>query len=190
MSGDYLWVWTERRDQVTVLKLRGELDVVTAPRFAVEATRKLRQAPGLVEVDLSFLDFLDCTGGRTLAEVIGGIQPWRLTGVCRVQPAAARLLELIGLDLPALPPSAGSSLSPRGRELLAQARLTRAQSREAALQTSTVMARLANTYAGLAGGRHSRVRQEQVRAAQMQRLSDTARDLSVRYRQFAMYSAK
>lgn len=48
-GGDYLWVWTDRRGRATVLKVRGELDALTASRFAAEAARELRQADRSVE---------------------------------------------------------------------------------------------------------------------------------------------
>jgi anti-anti-sigma factor len=53
-----------------VLKVRGELDAVTADRFAADAVRELLRAPGAVVVDLSFLDFLDCAGARVLVDVL------------------------------------------------------------------------------------------------------------------------
>lgn len=119
MGDDYLWAWTERHGRVTVLKLRGELDVVTAAGFAAEAASELRQAPGPVAVDLSFLDFIDCSGARALAAVIASVQPWRLAEVCGIQPTVGRVLDLMGMDL-SVPPGLGELvLSLRGQELLA-----------------------------------------------------------------------
>jgi anti-anti-sigma factor len=183
VSGDYLWVWAERHGQATVLKVRGELDTVTADRFAADAVRELLRAPGPVTVDLSFLDFLDCAGARTLAGVLSAVRPGRLAAVRGIQPEAARLLDLIGLDLVPRSRPAPLDFSPARQELLAQARATRSQSREVLLEASAAMARLAATYAELAAARERRAEQEQARARQLQSLSDAARALSARYQQ-------
>jgi anti-anti-sigma factor len=185
MSGDYLWVWAERQGQATVLKVRGELDTVTAGRFAADAVRELVRAPGPVTVDLSFLDFLDCAGARALVEVLSAVRPGRLAAVRGIQPSVARLLDLVGVDLTPRPRPAPLVFSPAGRQLLAQARATRSQSREVLLEASAAMARLAATYAELAVARERRAEQEQARARQLQSLSDSARALSARYQQRA-----
>lgn len=186
MGDNYLWAWTERRGRVTVLKVRGELDAVTASGFAAQAACELRQMPGLVAVDLSFLDFIDCAGARALAAVIASVQPWRLTDVCGIQPTVGRVLDLIGMDLSVQPGLAGLVHSMRGRELIEQAHMVRSQSREVLLQSSAAMARLATTYASLAAARERRAEQERASAEQMHRLSESARELAVRYRQRAM----
>ncbi len=185
MGDNYLWAWTERRGQVTVLKVRGELDTVTASRFAAQAASELRQMPGPVAVDLSFLDFIDCAGARALAAVVASVQPWRLTEVCGIQPAVSRVLGLLGMDLSVHPGLGELVLSLRGQELLAQAHMVRSHSREVLLESSAMMGRLATTYAGLAAARERRAEQERARAEQMQRLSETARALAERYRQRA-----
>jgi anti-anti-sigma factor len=185
MSGDYLWVWAERHGQATVLKVRGELDTVTADRFAADAVRELLRAPGPVTVDLSFLDFLDCAGARALVKVLSVARPGRLAAVRGIQPGVARLLDLVGLDLSPRPRPAPLVVSPAGQELLAQARASRSQSREALLEASAAMARLAATYAKLAAARERRAEQEQARARQLRSLSDTARALSARCQQRA-----
>jgi anti-anti-sigma factor len=178
-------VWAERHGQATVLKVRGELDMVTADRFAADAVRELLRAPGLVAVDLSFLDFLDRTGARVLVKVLSAVRPRRLTAVGGIQPAVARLLDLMGLDLTPRPGPAPLVFSPAGQQLLAQARATRSQSREVLLEASAVMARLAATYAELAAARERRAEQEHARARQMQSLSDAARALAASCQQRA-----
>jgi anti-anti-sigma factor len=185
MSGDYLWVWVERHGQATVLKVRGELDTITADRFTADAVRELIRAPGAVVVDLSFLDFLDCAGARALVKAFSAVRPGQLTVVRGIQPAVARLLDLVGLDLTPRPGPAPLVFSPAGRELLAQAHATRSQSREALLEASAAMTRLAATYAELAAARERRAEQEQARARRLQNLSDTARALAARHRQRA-----
>jgi anti-anti-sigma factor len=187
MSGDYLWVWAERHGQATVLKVRGELDTVTADRFAADVLRELLRAPGPVAVDLSFLDFLDCTGVRALVKVLGAVRPGRLAAVRGIQPQVARLLDLIDLDLAPRCPPAPLVLSLAGQELLAQACATRSRSREALLEASAAMARLAVTYAELAAVRQRRAEQEQVRARQLLSLSENARALSARCQRRAQH---
>lgn len=100
MGDDYLWLWADRCGQATVLRVRGELDVVTADQFIATAASELRQATGPVSIDLSFLDYLDCAGARALEAVVRALPPWRLTEVRGIQRPVARLLELIGMDLP------------------------------------------------------------------------------------------
>lgn len=186
MGGDYLSVWTERSGLVTVLKLRGELDAVTADPFADEAVRVAGKVPGPIAVDLRFLEFLDCTGARALTAVLDAIRPWRLAEVRGIQPQVARLLDLIGLDLTGQASHGDLVLSLRGDELLAQSRATRSQSQAVLLEASAAMARLAATYSELALSRQRRAEPEQAGAARMQSLSETARDLSTRYRERAM----
>ncbi len=185
MGDDYLWVWADRNGRHAALKIRGELDAVTAGRFAAEAFRELRQAPGPVTVDLSFVDFIDAAGARVLQAVLDAVPPWRLTGVSGIQPAVARLLELIGMDLSAPAGLSEVALSCRGRQLLAQAHEIRCQSQEVLLEASAAMARLATTYAELAAARERRAAAEHDRAAHMQQLSDTARTLAARCRERA-----
>lgn len=103
MGDDYMWVWADRSSRVAVLRVRGELDTVTAAKFAKDATRELGRISGPVTVDLSFLDFLDCAGARVLSSVLHAIPPWQLVDVCGVQPAVARLLRLVGVDLSVFP---------------------------------------------------------------------------------------
>jgi len=99
VGDDYLWLWADRCGQATVLRVRGELDVVTADQFIATAASELRQATGPVSIDLSFLDYLDCAGARALEAVVRALPPWRLTEVRGIQRPVARLLELIGMDL-------------------------------------------------------------------------------------------
>ena len=166
--------------------MRGELDAVTADGFAVEAVRLLKRVDGPVAVDLSILDFMDCAGARTLAAVLDTIPSWRLVDVSGIRPPVKRLLDLMGLDLAgrclALPPGRELALSPRGQEVISQAHTALWHSRAMMLETSAVMARLAATYAEMAYARERRATREDAKAERMQALSDTARDLSARYR--------
>jgi hypothetical protein len=134
-------------------------------------------------VDLSFLDFLDCTGARALDATVRSVPPWRLTEVRGIQPTVGRLLELIGIDLAALPCHGDVLLFRHGQELIAQARKTRRRSQQVLLETCAAMDRLAVTYAGLAAAEQHHADQEQARAAHMRTLSDTAHDLAARGRE-------
>ena len=79
----------------TLIRLRGELDIVTAPAF-VDA---LSEANSEIVVDFADLAFLDASGlgalarGGELAEAHGN----RLV-VVNVGPLAQRMFELTGLD--------------------------------------------------------------------------------------------
>lgn len=189
----YLWLWLDRSHQPAVLKVRGELDAVTADRFAVEAVRLLKQARGPVAVDLSILNFTDCAGARMLAAVLRAIPSSQLAGVSGIQPPVKRVFDVIGLDfssrIPAHPPARALALPLRGQDLIARAQAAHGQSRETMLETSAVMARLAATYSEMAAARERRGAHEHEKAQSIQALSDTARNLSISYRQRAMASA-
>jgi hypothetical protein len=159
--------------------------VSSALTWAISVTVRHAVTPATrpVTVDLSFLDLLDCAGARALVEVLSAVRPGRLAAVRGIQPEVARLLDLIGLDLTPLPGPAPLVFSPAGQELLAQARVTRSQSREVLLAASAAMTRLAATYAELAAARERHAEQEHARARQLQSLSDAARALAVRYQQ-------
>lgn len=118
VGDDYLWLWADRSGRGTVLRVRGELDVVTAERFIADAVIALRYAIGPIAVDLSFLDFVDCAGAHALEAVLRAIPPWRLTDVRGVRPPVARLLELLDMDLSVAPCRRELPLSLRGQELL------------------------------------------------------------------------
>lgn len=187
MSDDYLWVWADRSSRVTVLKVRGELDASTADQFTANAVRELRQTRGLVAVDLSFLDFIDCTGARALDAAVRSVPPCQLTEVRGIQPTVARLLELVGIDLAGLLCHGDVLLFRRGQELRTRARKTRMQSQQVLLETCAAMDRLAATYAGLAAAaQQHHAEQKQARAAHMRTLSDTAHDLAARAKERAL----
>lgn len=177
----------DRGDRVAVLKVRGELDAVTADEFAVEAVRLLKRIDGPVAVDLSLLEFVDCAGARMLAAVLDTIPSWRLVEVCGIRPRVRRLLDLVGLDPRPARASRHSDVVPsaRGQKVLAEVDAVRWQSRALMLETSVVMDRLATTCAEIAA-RGRRGERERTAAERMRVLSATARELSSRYRQRAM----
>jgi anti-sigma B factor antagonist len=63
-----LEVETERRDDVTVLILRGEIDVYTAPRLRQTIVDLVDGGATRLVVDMEKVDFLDSTGLGVLVE--------------------------------------------------------------------------------------------------------------------------
>lgn len=67
---------TERHGAV-VVRVRGEVDVSTAPRLRQELVELAGQGRQLVVVDLDDVDFLDSTG---LGVLVGGLKRFRSLG--------------------------------------------------------------------------------------------------------------
>ncbi|MBO0776786.1 MAG: STAS domain-containing protein [Actinobacteria bacterium] len=199
MPDGYLWARVDRGDRGSVIKVRGELDAVSANGLAGQVVRLLRRVDGPVTVDLSSLDFVDGAGARTLAAVLGTIPASRLVNVSGIPPRVGRVLDLVGAALPGRAPAPGPgrvhALSLRGEVILAEADTARWQSRALMLESSAVMARLATTYAEIGAlrerrGAQQRAKAEQLRARaeQLRALSAAARDLAARSRQRALAS--
>lgn len=85
--------------QICVLAASGDLDFSTTVRFAGYASRALDDAPERLVFDLDGLDFLDSAGARTLAWVAECVPPGCPVIVRSISPFAARVLEILGLDL-------------------------------------------------------------------------------------------
>jgi len=66
-----LTVESAERDGWTVLSLKGDLDVYTAPRLKEAIAESVDRGGKLVAVDLSEVRFLDSTG---LAVIVGGMK--------------------------------------------------------------------------------------------------------------------
>lgn len=62
---------TETRDGWTVLSVRGEVDVYTAPRFREQLIELVSRGERRIVVDLDGVDFLDSTG---LGVLVGGLK--------------------------------------------------------------------------------------------------------------------
>lgn len=195
MSSDYLWVHVQRYGRTWVLAIDGDLDGFTVGQLAEDVARAMDKVPGQVVVELSGLQFIDCSGARALAAVIGTIPAWQLTEVQGCTPLVRRVLELLGLDLMRSSAVDGKRPEPSGRpgwrpgplasgspvrELMEHAEAVNAAIRETLLQTSAVTARLAATYDEIAA---SRKRQANPGNADLLLdLGTTARDLSRRCR--------
>src|SRR3984885_5100252 len=82
----------------TVLSVKGEVDVYTAPRLREKLVELVSQDKLQVIVDLEGVDFLDSTG---LGVLVGGLKRLRshdgdLTLVCS-QPRVLKVFEITGL---------------------------------------------------------------------------------------------
>lgn len=85
--------------QICVLTAAGDLDFSTTVRFASCASRALDDGPERLVFDLAELDFLDSAGARTLAWVAECVPPGCPVIVRSISPFAARVLEILSLDL-------------------------------------------------------------------------------------------
>ena len=83
------------------LKVRGELDLASAPELVRALVRAEREKPGIITLELSGLDFMDATGLRAILEAIRRARHdgRRLTVRNPTQPVL-RLFQLAGIDLP------------------------------------------------------------------------------------------
>jgi anti-sigma B factor antagonist len=86
------------RDGWTVLAVRGEVDVYTAPRFRERLIELVSQGQHRIIVDLEGVDFLDSTG---LGVLVGGLKRVRnhdgdLALVC-TQARILKVFEITGL---------------------------------------------------------------------------------------------
>src|ERR671938_160138 len=86
------------RDGYTVLAVRGEVDVYTAPRFRERLIELVSEGKHRIVIDLEGVDFLDSTG---LGVLVGGLKRLRshdgdLTLVC-TQNRILKVFEITGL---------------------------------------------------------------------------------------------
>jgi anti-sigma B factor antagonist len=86
------------RDDTTVLTVRGEVDIYTAPRLRERLIELVGQGKYRIVVDLEAVDFLDSTG---LGVLVGGLKRVRshdgdLSLVC-TQSRILKVFEITGL---------------------------------------------------------------------------------------------
>jgi anti-sigma B factor antagonist len=90
---------TDEEQVVPVLRVRGEIDVASAPEFHASLSDLVGQGSEIVLVDMSEVSFIDSTG---LGVLVGTEKEMRQDGrqlQLKVnQPQILRLLELTGLD--------------------------------------------------------------------------------------------
>lgn len=88
-----------RTDSETTLKIRGSLDINTAPQLAEEIDRITAHRPKKVVVDLSGLDLIDSSGVAALVKLYKGVRGGggaiAMTGA-RDQPLA--IFKLLRMD--------------------------------------------------------------------------------------------
>jgi len=112
------------RSTHTLVRLRGEIDVATAPKLNDRLLPLLRNGVGLVLLDLSEVSFCDASGLGVLVTIhlhagVLGVT-LRLTAL---RPRLARLLRINGLDRtlaiypapPGAPARGGARVRARGR---------------------------------------------------------------------------
>jgi len=99
ISHPHLAITTQHRGRRSVLLLQGELDLCTRDRLRRAIGRALQHHPRILVVDLSGLDFIDCSGlavlvwaRKRLAEQDGQLL---MTGG---KPIVRRLIHLAGAD--------------------------------------------------------------------------------------------
>jgi hypothetical protein len=135
-----------------LLRIDGELDVLTADALAVRAAVAILGIPGPVLVDLSGLTFIDAHGARALDALILSPPDGRPTFVRRCPFGIRRVLNVLRLplDYPAAVtapgPAAAMALTNRVRD----ARLHASESR---MDASATLALLADTLIRLASTR-------------------------------------
>jgi anti-sigma B factor antagonist len=88
----------DSRQPYTVLAVKGEVDVYTAPRLREKLVELVSQGKRQVVVDLEGVEFLDSTG---LGVLVGGLKRLRshdgdLSLVC-TQPRILKVFEITGL---------------------------------------------------------------------------------------------
>jgi len=89
----------DTRQGVTVLSVKGEVDVYSAPRLREKLVELASQGHRLIVADLDGVEFLDSTG---LGVLVGGLKRLRSSGgdlklVCN-QPRVLKVIEITGLQ--------------------------------------------------------------------------------------------
>ena len=96
----HLAILTERHEQRSVLRLRGELDASNRDYLHSVLSSALENHPPLLVVDLSGLGFMDCAG---LSVLVWAHKRLARCGhqlvITDAKPVVLRLLHLMGLDI-------------------------------------------------------------------------------------------
>ncbi|MBV9445254.1 MAG: STAS domain-containing protein [Streptosporangiaceae bacterium] len=99
ISSPHLVIMTEHHRRRLVLRLVGELDVGNRDLLRNAISRALEDAPQMLVVDLSSLDFMDCSGLGVLVKVHEQLtESQRQLVITGSQPIVRRLIRLTGLD--------------------------------------------------------------------------------------------
>jgi anti-sigma B factor antagonist len=92
---DYVDVQLAWHDQAIVVKLRGELDIMTAPALEQELQVASAMGADAIVVDLEDVEFLDCTALRVLL-AYAGVQHGSRVAVTPGSRQVRKVLELTG----------------------------------------------------------------------------------------------
>jgi anti-anti-sigma factor len=91
-------VTIEQQGQVCVLSISGELDIATAPILGGQAVT-LHGLAGRLIVDLSGLEFIDCTGAQALAALTSAAPPGCPVLVRGLTRRVRQLFDILALRL-------------------------------------------------------------------------------------------
>ncbi|MGC2655181.1 MAG: STAS domain-containing protein [Mycobacterium sp.] len=86
------------RDGVAVVTVSGEIDLKTAPTFESAITTALEEAPTVLVVELSAVDFMASVGLRILAAARERLDEAVRVVIVANNPATRRPIQLTGLD--------------------------------------------------------------------------------------------
>jgi anti-anti-sigma regulatory factor len=192
MDAGQIRVSSQARGLGCVIRVSGELTLVTEREFAALVAKALAASWGPVLFDVSEVDFVDCRGARALVKAVRAVPPPREAGLDGCSLTMRGILATIGFDLPRRPEMASAALArlePRARPgtpsreeaLAAMSRVAESTARQSALYTSEVMSRLAATYSELALNSRYRMRHKSADRGRLLELSGRALDLSRRF---------
>jgi anti-anti-sigma factor len=103
-----------RDGPVSTVTLRGDLDTCAVSELLIQAASAVDNQTERLVLDLAALTFLDCAGARALA-MAASFAPAGCPVIIRsLSPRAARVLDLLGLDLENSWEAAQDQEPPRG----------------------------------------------------------------------------
>lgn len=152
---NYLRVEAESSYKQCVLRVIGELDLVTAADFAHRADAAVKATTGPVVVDLSSLTFIDVRGARALAGVIRTLPAARRPVIRSCPPHIRLVLDMLNLPLCYLSPDALIRIPAPSvtRDLVNRVRDARLDASRTQLAAIWVMSRLTDSGIRLASTR-------------------------------------
>lgn len=141
-----------------VLRISGELDLITAHEFAGRVAAAVQRIGGPVVADLSGLALIDARGGRMLVAALHALPGGRRAAVQNCPPQIRLVLDTLGLSLnhvAAESLASSNEVSPWSatRDLVDRVQRARLTAGEARLGASWILARLAETGIRLASAR-------------------------------------
>ena len=100
--------------RICALTLSGALDLTTAAEFLEHVAQAVDDRTERFVLDLAGLTFLDCAGARALAMATDTAPSGCPVIIRSISPPAARLIDLLNLDLRHLWPEPGAGLEDHG----------------------------------------------------------------------------